>query len=89
MKYNRELNLFEIDCELKYVGSHIHSSLEIIPKECPGGRGLCKKTLPYPICGTDSVCDSYVRMLDNNEPGHLANKLYCEGSNSFKFIMED
>ena len=89
MIYNKELKLFEIECDLEYIGSGGHTSMEIVPKECPGGKGLCKKTLPFPIRGVDSLCKSYVCMIDNDEPGFLANRLYCRGSNSFKFIMEE
>lgn len=89
MIYNEELNYFEIDCNLEFIGSGMHASMIITPKECPGGNGLCKKTLPYPIGGNESLCENYVSMIGRNEPGNLSNRLYCKGSNSFKFIMED
>lgn len=91
MKYIKELDLFEIECDLEMVGSHAHAGLKIIPKKCPGGKGICKESLPYPIHGNSYTCEYYVRMTtDTGEPGiWFSNKLYCRGHNSIKFIMED
>jgi len=91
MRYIKELDLFEIDCELDFVGHHEHMGLKIVPKQCPGGRGVCKESLPYPIHGDSYICKSFVRMKsDTGEPGFFVdNKLYCRGNNSIKFIMED
>jgi len=91
MKYNRELDFFEIDCELEMTGGGNHLGLKIVPKKCPGGKGVCKETNPFPIGRDIHICEYFVRMTnDTGEPGiFVGNKLYCRGHNSIKFIMED
>lgn len=91
MKYIKELNLFEISCDLVVTGHHEHSGLKIIPRRCPGGKGICKESLPYPIRGESFTCEYYVRMVEDEEDPRIwvDHKLYCRGHNSIKFIMED
>ena len=92
MKYIKELDLFEIDCDLEMEETdHGGVILRIVPKQCPGGKGICKETAPSPAYGNTIECEYYVRMKsDTGEPGiFVDNKLYCRGHNSIKFIMED
>jgi len=92
VRYIKELDLFEIDCTLDMEGTaHDCIKLRIIPKQCPGGKGVCKESGPDPGFHSVFQCDKYVRMVsDTGEPGiFVDNKLYCKGHNSLKFIMED
>jgi len=79
---NKETKYFEIECDLKFI-THRYPTppdMEIIPKECPTGKGVCKKT-------NDSTCENYVRMQEA-EMG-FSNTVLCRGSQALKFIMED
>ncbi len=92
MRYIKELDLFEIDCELDMIGTaHDCAALKIIPKQCPGGKGICKESGGGSSFANVVECPHYVRMVsDTGEPGFFVdNKLYCKGHNSLKFIMED
>ena len=87
MRYNQEKKWFEIDFE---VDLDTNLCVRFIPKKCPGGPGVCR-SIEYSTHKdtilTESTCEYYIPSLPQDFL--LEKKLYCKGSPSVRFVMED
>jgi len=84
MKFNKELDYYEVDCKIDIRLDNYRHSFKIIPKKCPRLLDTCKDK--------EYTCQFFLklRQVDPNDSAlSVVSVVCCDCENSIKFIMGD